>query len=520
MNDVTSTPEDGTGAARRLERKQSRSAGKPAKPPKWHYLYFVLAALDLIAVSAGLYLSHSIMSIYVHSVEANQTWAERVYAYSNLGELAAAVNAPGNDVFDSRDVGLESERMQSAKTVFDAKFAALRAELTTNLGPSEAVPLLARLDAVGHAMEAMLAEARLIFSYFRAGHPDRAGERMATMDRRYAVLNSALAELRHSVAHVQQKNFEHQTALAARQQQYEYIIGGLILLMVAGATFYGHRMARQIQSDFAEKERLLRIAEGQGRLRKRSSELKRSNTRLHAEIQQRLLALKTLNETNQQLKAVFKTTLDSQEAERREIARELHEDVAQLLGALKMRLSALEVSPSLREVVEPQVKDAGSIAASAITRVQSLVRDLTPHGMDSIGLVGVLRVHLEEWTQGSGLEIRFSENLEGARAPSRIESAAYRIAKEAVSNVVRHARAATLEVELLQAKGYLHMHIVDDGVGFDTGSARRQGAGEPTGLALMEQRVTVLGGKFELNSASGRGTAVKASFPIYAEAAV
>ena len=495
-------------------------AREGGEPPKWHYLYFVLAALDLIAVSAGLYLSHSIMSIYVRSVEANQTWAERVFAYSNLGELAAAVNAPGNDVFDSREVDVETARMQAAKNAFDAKFAALREELSTSLPPTEAAPLLARFDAVGVAMEAMLAEARLIFSYFRAGKPDRAGERMATMDRRYATVNSALADLRNSVAMVQQKNFEQQMAAASRQEQLEYIVGALVLLMVGGATLYGYRMARQIQSDFAEKERLLRIADGHSRLRKRSSELKRSNTRLQTEIEQRLLALKALNDANQQLKTLFRTTLDSQEAERREIARELHEDVAQLLGALKMRLSALEVSPSVGKLVEPQVKDAGSIAASAIVRLQSLVRDLTPHGMESIGLAGVLRFDLEEWTEGSGLEVRFSDNLDGARPPSRIESAAYRIAKEAVSNVVRHARASTLEVELLQAKGYVHMHIVDDGEGFDVAAARRQAGQKTTGLAMMEQRTTVLGGKFELSSAPGRGTAVKASFPIYAEAAV
>jgi signal transduction histidine kinase len=400
--------------------------------------------------------------------------------------------------------------MQAAREIFDAKFRALRDELTTNLTPGEASPLVARLDAVSVAMEAMLSEARLIFSYFRAAQPDRAGERMATMDRRYATVNRALAELRHSVAMVQQKNFERQTAAASRQRDYEYLIGALILLMVGGATFYGHRMARQIQSDFAEKERLLRIADGHGRLRKRSSELKRSNARLHAEIKQRLDALATLHETNQQLKSLFKTTLDSQEAERREIARELHEEVAQLLAALKMRLNSLEA---------PYVKDAGSIAASAIVKLQNVVRDLTPHGMDSVGLVGVLRAHLEEWTEGTGLEIRFSESLDGARPPLRIETAAYRIAKEAVSNVVRHASASTVQVELRQARGHLHMHIIDDGIGFDTRSARNAGE-KTTGLALMEQRATVLGGKLEVTSAQERGTAVKASFPIYAEAVV
>jgi signal transduction histidine kinase len=339
---------------------------------------------------------------------------------------------------------------------------------------------------------------------------------MATMDRRYATLNSALAGLRHSVAMVQQKNFEQQMAAASRQRDYEYLIGALILLMVGGATVYGHRMARQIQSDFAEKERLLRIADGHGRLRKRSSELKRSNARLHGEIQQRLLALKALHETNEQLKSLFKTTLDSQEAERREIARELHEEVAQLLGALKLRLSSLEASPTVRRLVEPHVKDAGSIASSAIAKLQNLVRDLTPQGMDSIGLAGVLRVHLEEWTEGSGLEIRFLEKLDGARPPLRIETAAYRIAKEAVSNVLRHASATRVEVALLQVKGQLHMHIVDDGVGFDT----RSPGNNRTGLTLMAQRAAVLGGKLDISSGPGRGTAVKASFPIYAEAAL
>jgi two-component system, NarL family, sensor histidine kinase UhpB len=315
---------------------------------------------------------------------------------------------------------------------------------------------------------------------------------------------------------VQQRNFERQTAAASRQRDFEYLIGALILIMVGGATFYGHRMARQIQSDFSEKERLLRIADGHGRLRKRSSELKRSNARLHAEIQQRLDALKTLHDANQQLKSLFKTTLDSQEAERREIARELHEEVAQLLAALKLRLGSLEASPSVKKPGEPQAMDARSIATSAIVKLQNVVRDLTPHGMDSIGLVGVLQAHLEEWTEGTGLEIRFSESLDGARPPLRIETAAYRIAKEAVANIVRHASAGSVQVELRQVRGHLHMHIVDDGVGFDTRAARH--AGEKTGgLTLMEQRATVLGGKLEVSSAPG-GTAVRASFPIYAEA--
>jgi signal transduction histidine kinase len=488
--------------------------------PKWHYLYFVLAAFDVFTVCAGLYLTHSIMSIYSRSVEVNQTWAERVLAYSHLGELAAAVNAPGNDVFDSDDVETENARMRAAMQAFDLNLAKLRAEAQMNLAPTDAQPLIAHLERVSAAMDSMTGEAQLIFSFVRAREPHRAGKRMATMDKKYGVVNSALADLRYSVARVQQKNFEQQTAAAAMQQKYEYLIGALLLLMVGGATLYGHRMAKQVESDMADKERhLAEIREAQARLKERSFQLEESNGWLHAEIQQRLLALHALQETNLRLHALFKRTLEAQEDERQHIARELHEEVAQMLSSLRMRLDSLRLTPAMKKYIEPQVKDAGTIAESALHRLQDLVRDLTPHGMEYIGLAGVLEAHLKEWTQGSGLAVQFSAHLSAARPPFKIETAAYRVAEEAVSNVVRHARAETLRVELLQRNGELHVYVTDDGLGFDVEAARRDSAiGNRLGITLMEQRMALLGGRLEIISAPGRGTAVKAVFPASAQA--
>ena len=492
---------------------------KRASWPKWHHLYFVLAAFDVFTVCVGLYLSHSILSIYTRSVAVNQTWAERVLAYSHLGELAAAVNAPGNNVFDSRDVDAETAKMRAAIQAFDQQFGQLRQELQADLTPADAESLIARLDAVGEAMEAMTREARLIFSHFRAGQPDQAGERMATMDKRYAVVNRALADLRHSVGLVQQRNFEQQMAAAANQGKYEYLIGALILFMVGGATFYGHRMAKHIQSDGAERERHLReIGEAQARLKERSFQLEESNALLHEEIRQRELALQALQETNQRLQALFKRTLEAQEDQRQHIARELHEEVAQMLASLKMRLGSLSLTPGTVKYAEPEVTHAGTIAESALHRLQDLVRDLTPHGMDSIGLAGVLVVHLKEWTQGSGLAVHFAEHLLEARAPFKIETAAYRVAEEAVANVVRHAHARNLRVEVLQANGELHVHVADDGVGFDVESARRDSTiGNRLGVTLMEQRTAVFGGRLEIVSKPARGTTVKAIFPTTGE---
>ena len=236
-------------------RAPNAGAAQRGKPPKWRYVYFLLAAFDLVTVSAGLYLNHRIMGIYLASVEVNRVWAERISAYSHLGELAGDVDAPGNDVFDTRDVRKEFIRMGAAVKAFDLDLEKQRRELRADLDPKVAVPLLAMLDAIAVAKAQMTEEAARIFDYFLEGRSDLAGERMATMDHKYASLNAALLELRRAVGAIQQENFTNQTAAAAELQRYEYAIGLSIILMVLGATLYGHKIAQQMQSDADERER-------------------------------------------------------------------------------------------------------------------------------------------------------------------------------------------------------------------------------------------------------------------------
>ena len=234
-------------------RDQEGSSHRRANPPKWRYVYFVLAAFDLMTVSAGLYLNHRIMGIYTRSVEVNRVWAERVAAYSHLGELATDVDTPGNDVFDNRDVAREFAQMRAAEKVFDLDLAQRRREIENNLDSHVAAPLLALLEAIARAKTDMVVEAERIFEHFRDGRPDLAGQRMATMDHKYANLNAALLKLRNTVGAIQEQNFNEQMAAAAEIQRYEYLIGMSIVLMVLGATFYGHKLAQQMQLDADER---------------------------------------------------------------------------------------------------------------------------------------------------------------------------------------------------------------------------------------------------------------------------
>src|SRR5688572_26087971 len=88
---------------------ETRVASK--RRPRWHLLYFVLAAFDLLTIGVSMQLNHRLMGIYTQSVQMNESWADRMRRYSELGQSASEANAPGNDVFDSRDVKTESARL-------------------------------------------------------------------------------------------------------------------------------------------------------------------------------------------------------------------------------------------------------------------------------------------------------------------------------------------------------------------------------------------------------------------------
>ena len=187
---------------------------------KWHYVYFLLAAFDLVTVSGGPYLNYRIMDIFTRSVEVNRVWAERISAYSHLGELAADVDAPGNDIFDNRNVDQEFLRMQDAEQAFDLDLAQRRREMQANLDSKVALPLLALLDAIAVAKTEMVDEAARIFGYFRKiGRIWRASawQRWTTNTQ---TLNAALLQLRRAVGAIQEQHFNAQTAAAAALQRY------------------------------------------------------------------------------------------------------------------------------------------------------------------------------------------------------------------------------------------------------------------------------------------------------------
>lgn len=224
---------------------------------KWHHIYYLLAAFDLATISFGLFLNHRILGIYTDSVDLNREWAERAGRYADLALLTSPVNAPGNDVFDTHDVEREQTALERALGRFEEALAAARADLGTNVPAAAAEPLARGLDRVERSMGEMVAESRVIFQNLREGAPEVAGRRMAQMDRTYFQVRMALDELQRDVRTIQDKNFHGQTAAAVALGKYEYLVAGFIVVMVAAVTLYGHNLARKMQADQGERERIL-----------------------------------------------------------------------------------------------------------------------------------------------------------------------------------------------------------------------------------------------------------------------
>lgn len=488
------------------------NAPRPGAPPRWHRVYYLLAAFDVFTVSVSLYLNHRIMSIYLRSVEVNRAWAEILQDSSRLGQLAAAINAPGNDVFASRQADAEARRMTRARRMFGRELAALRDRLRARAGPEQAALLEEDYRALRGATAAMAGEAERIFPAFRRGDVAEAGKRMADMDRKYAAVHASLARLRQHVGAIQQDQFARQTAAAGALQSFEYVIAGLIAVMVAAATWYGAQMARQVQRATREREEhlaALRLAHDvlESRVRERTAELERANAALrHSEARAREWA-----EVRTRLLA---QVITAQEDERRRIARDLHDEVGQSLTSLLLGLRSI---PKPDMPGQAGAEELRRIAVTVLAEVRRLARGLRPAVLDDLGLGAALERYAADFTQATGINVRREVSDDLGRLPGAVETALYRIVQEALTNAAKHAAARGVRVVVARRPAAVEAVVEDDGRGFDTVAVARRPAGDNLGLAGMRERAALVGGEVTFESRPGRGTRVTIRIPLSGE---
>ena len=211
--------------------------------------------------------------------------------------------------------------------------------------------------------------------------------------------------------------------------------------------------------------------------------------------------------------------IEAQEEERRRIARELHDQIGQVLTAVKMNLHTVQrVCNGTEEGAH--IKDNIEAVDEALRLVRDLSVDLRPPLLDDLGLVTALRWYVDRYARRTGIVAEVTVDLKdpSERFSRELETACFRIAQEALTNVVRHARATAVLVSLRKDDAILVLSVKDDGVGFDHEALHRRAPRAATlGLLGMQERAHAAGGVVEVHSRISKGTEIRLKLPLRSE---
>ncbi|MBV9327088.1 MAG: HAMP domain-containing sensor histidine kinase [Chloroflexi bacterium] len=226
--------------------------------------------------------------------------------------------------------------------------------------------------------------------------------------------------------------------------------------------------------------------------------------------------LDVLQEHRQLLQKMSEQVLAAQEDERKRIARELHDETAQSLTTLLIRLKILEKARTSEEM-HGQIDELRELTAQTLEAVRVLAVELRPTTLDDLGLLAALEAYTDSYRSRLPIDLTFSTagfEDRDSRLPPQVELVLYRVVQEALTNVAKHARATEVHVELSRRPGAVIASITDDGEGFNVEEMMRS---RERGLGLfgMQERLALVSGQLVIDSTPGHGTRITARVPLH-----
>jgi PAS domain S-box-containing protein len=229
---------------------------------------------------------------------------------------------------------------------------------------------------------------------------------------------------------------------------------------------------------------------------------------------ERMQAEDVLRSANQTLRTLSRQLLQVQEEDRRTIARDLHDEIGQSLTAIKLNVERAQRT-SDRAARERIMKDCIQITDSVLNQVRNLSLDLHPSILDDLGLSYALKWYADRQAERAGLKVEVAADPSEPRLPQDVEIACFRIAQEALTNVVRHAQASRASITLKRLATRVELRIQDDGIGFDARTVQSSmDGGTNIGLTGMRERARLVGGEVHVKSAPQKGTEITAIVPL------
>lgn len=208
--------------------------------------------------------------------------------------------------------------------------------------------------------------------------------------------------------------------------------------------------------------------------------------------------------------------VSAQEEERKRLARDLHDQTGQTLAGLAMGIHSVEaMMQNNPPLAEKRLHELERMSASAVDDLRAMIADLRPAQLDDLGLVPALRDMAEHTAARSGMQVQVNASEPRRRLRAQVETILYRLAQEALNNAARHSHAARVSITLKFSGDDVSLEIQDDGVGFSPEAViKTQAPRRAWGLLGMQERVMLVGGTLDIQSAPGKGTRLHAHIPL------
>jgi signal transduction histidine kinase len=225
----------------------------------------------------------------------------------------------------------------------------------------------------------------------------------------------------------------------------------------------------------------------------------------------RLNRYRTLMEQRENIRHMAERVVSAQEEERQRISRELHDDLGQALTTHLLSLRNLQEDLSIPvEVMFERLQSLYEQSYEILVKIRRLARDLRPPVLDALGLRVAMQTYCTEFTRRTHLPVIFEADTSLPELPDTYNTTLYRALQEALTNVVKHAQASQVWVDLSAEDDRVNLTVQDNGIGLDEGKQSSNGIG----LAGLRERITIAGGTLNISSAPKRGTVLSAQFPL------
>ena len=277
--------------------------------------------------------------------------------------------------------------------------------------------------------------------------------------------------------------------------------------------------ARRLIPSGDRAERILLVIEDATERKRAEEELKNTLDNLETRVRERTEELQSANasleEQMAERRALVLRLATAEEDERRRIARELHDEMGQHITALTLELKLLEGSFPADSAAVGRLGRLREVTNHLGSEVHRIGIELRPPSLDDHGLAKTLQNYLEDWSRHTNIQVDFhNSGFDKGRAPSLVETAVYRVVQEALTNVLKHAAAATVSVILERRDQDLRLIIEDDGRGFDPDAVRDSSEQPHLGLLGMRERVAMIGGTIAIESRPEGPTTIFIRIPL------